>query len=312
MRKNYINHLLSHIIFIALLTLAGCGGGNETTSQPNEDSTTTENTYPGLLEEDELPPISATEEDPEPEIDSTPNLSEDAPFNNLDLPSNTGFLSSAKSTMCGYTVPSKQLTGRVTLVQDGDSIKIGDANIRLDAIDAPELKQNYGIQSRDNLKSMVNGANVTVYYNKKDKYGRIVGMVFTNDCSFINLKQVITGSAWHYKQYQCELPAGLRSEFAAAQSNAEAAGLGLWKFIATPPWVYRNGVDTTPPSCSSDEPSWYIPISTPSTGGSSSSSSSGSSITPYVPVTGCKTVWVNSYTRKDGTRVRGHYRTTCY
>ena len=272
---------------LAVLALTACGGGSDP-----EPSTPVPST-----------PVVATEATPAPETPPLPQLELDAPLNNLDLAPNTSFATSSTATFCGYTVPSKFVTGVVTSVHDGDTIKIGTTTIRLDAIDAPELAQAYGSQSRDNLKSLVEGKSVTVYYSKVDKYGRTVGSVFASGCTFVNLQQVRSGSAWHYKQYQCEQPASLRTAFSAAQSAAESADLGLWAYVATPPWVYRNGADPTPPSCTSDDPVWYAPATTTPT---------TPVVTPYTPVTGCKTVWVNSYTRKDGTRVRGHYRTTCY
>jgi endonuclease YncB( thermonuclease family) len=280
--------ILTLVASLALLALTACGGGEDPTSSTPALTTL----------------VAATEATPVPEAPNPTQLERDAPSNNLDLASNASYSTSSTATFCGYTVPSKSIAGVATSVHDGDTIKIGATNVRLDSIDAPELAQTYGTQSRDNLKSLVEGKHVTVYYSKVDKYGRTVGSVFTNSCTFVNLQQVRSGSAWHYKQYQCEQPASLRKEFAAAQSAAESADWGLWAFVATPPWVYRNGADPTPPTCTSDDPVWYAAPATtiPTT----------PVVTPYTPVTGCKTVWVNGYTRKDGTKVKGHYRTTCY
>ena len=47
--------------------------------------------------------------------------------------------------------------------------------IRLAGIDAPERKQAYGLASRKHLASIVAGKQVTVEYQKRDRYGRIVG-----------------------------------------------------------------------------------------------------------------------------------------
>jgi len=238
-------------------------------------------------------------------------LASDAPVNNLDLAVNANYTTATPSTQCGYGVPSKTFTGTVTSVHDGDTITVNGTSVRLDAIDAPELAQSYGTQSRDNLASLLNGKVVTVYSAKIDKYGRTVGAVFTTDCVYANLRQVQTGSAWYYKQYQCEQSAAMRDVFAAAQTAAQEAGLGLWASTATAPWVYRNGVDPTPPSCSTSQPNWASSSSNSGSGSSSGgagSSGSGSSGT----ASGCKLVWVNSYVRKDGTRVRGYYQTRCY
>ncbi len=72
------------------------------------------------------------------------------------------------------------LTGKVVKITDGDTLYVLDANykehkIRLAGIDAPERKQAYGLASRKYLASIVAGKQVTIEYQKRDRYGRIVG-----------------------------------------------------------------------------------------------------------------------------------------
>ncbi|MDH3669563.1 MAG: thermonuclease family protein [Gammaproteobacteria bacterium] len=72
------------------------------------------------------------------------------------------------------------LTGKVVKITDGDTLYVLDANykqhkIRLAGIDAPERKQAYGLASRKHLASIVTGKQVTIEYEKRDRYGRIVG-----------------------------------------------------------------------------------------------------------------------------------------
>ncbi len=72
------------------------------------------------------------------------------------------------------------LTGKVVKITDGDTLYVLDANykehkIRLAGIDAPERKQAYGLAARKHLASMVAGKQVTIEYQKRDRYGRIVG-----------------------------------------------------------------------------------------------------------------------------------------
>jgi len=72
------------------------------------------------------------------------------------------------------------LTGKVVKITDGDTLYVLDANykeykIRLAGIDAPERKQAYGLASRKHLALIVAGKQVTVEYQKRDRYGRIVG-----------------------------------------------------------------------------------------------------------------------------------------
>ncbi len=78
------------------------------------------------------------------------------------------------------TAFADSLTGKVVKITDGDTLYVLDANykehkIRLAGIDAPERKQAYGLASRKYLASTVAGQQVTVEYQKRDRYGRIVG-----------------------------------------------------------------------------------------------------------------------------------------
>lgn len=274
---------------VAALLVSACGGGD---SAPAVVTTAPDTT-------------TATESTPTP-APQAPQLEADAPNNNLDLATNANYATSTAATKCGYSVPSKVITGTVSTVHDGDTIKIGSTSIRLDSIDAPELTQTYGTQSRDNLAALVLNKQVTVYYSKLDKYDRTVGSVFTSDCTYANLQQVRSGSAWYYKQYQCEQPVSLRNTFAAAQAAAEAIDLGLWASTAMPPWVYRNGVDPVPPTCTGDSAVWTtgaLPVTAPVT---TPSTSTGTST--YTPTNGCFKVWVNGYRRANGTYVKGYYR----
>ncbi len=77
------------------------------------------------------------------------------------------------------------LTGKVVKVADGDSITVLDSTntqhrIRLQGIDAPERKQAFGNASRKHLAILVTGKTVTVQWNKRDRYRRIVGFVIVD------------------------------------------------------------------------------------------------------------------------------------
>ncbi len=99
---------------------------------------------------------------------------------------------------------ANSLTGKVVKITDGDTLTILDANykehkIRLAGINAPETKQAYGLASRTHLASIVAGQQVTIEYQKRDRYGRIVGKVWVNGIDAC-LEQVKAGLAWHYKK----------------------------------------------------------------------------------------------------------------
>jgi len=168
----------------------------------------------------------------------------------------------AARAQCGVDAGPYVLTGAVTSVHDGDTITVasptaGAVSVRLDSIDAPELVQPYGAQSRNALVAAVLGRQVTVTYAKSDQYGRIVGAVFSDSCLYVNLDLVRAGLAWYYKAYQCEISADTRNLFARAQADASQAGLGLWSQpSAEAPWFYRNGTEPTTPACTSATAAW--------------------------------------------------------
>ena len=93
--------------------------------------------------------------------------------------------------------------------------------IRLHGSDAPEKKQAFGNASRKFLSGLVANHVVRVSYSKRDRYGRIVGIVFL-DGRDVNLEMLKAGLAWHYKKYD-STPA-----YAQAESEAREAKRGLW------------------------------------------------------------------------------------
>lgn len=135
------------------------------------------------------------------------------------------------------------IEGKVVKVHDGDTVTLLDQNnkkmpIRLQGIDAPELKQAFGAAAQENLSRMVLGKQVTIYWTKMDKYRRTVGTIML-DGRDMNIEQVKAGVAWHFKKYEDEQPPEDRRTYAAAEQEARAAGLGLWsdaKSIAPGDW----------------------------------------------------------------------------
>lgn len=136
------------------------------------------------------------------------------------------------------------IEGKVVRVSDGDTITVLDADnkqhrIRFQGIDAPESKQAFGQASKENLSKMVFGKQVTVTWDKVDKYRRTVGKVLL-DGRDINIEQVKAGFAWHYKKYSEEQPAEDRVTYAKAEEEARAAKRGLWQDPnPTPPGEWR-------------------------------------------------------------------------
>lgn len=141
------------------------------------------------------------------------------------------------------------IEGKVINVHDGDTITVLDQDnkkfhIRLQGIDAPELKQEVGSVSQQNLSRLVLGKQVAIYWSKVDKYRRTVGTIML-DGHDVNIEQVKAGLAWHFKKYEDEQSPQDRITYAAAEQTARAAKLGLW--LAADPTVpgdWRQAVKT--------------------------------------------------------------------
>jgi endonuclease YncB( thermonuclease family) len=149
-----------------------------------------------------------------------------------------GFIANARIAF------SEILTGIVMSVHDGDTITLQSESsikkIRLAGIDAPEIKQPHGIESRDALRQEIMARTVTIDTNKKDKYGRSVGKVLLNN-EDINLKQVRRGLAWVYTDYIKELSAEDRELYKSAEKAANDEHIGLWQDEQpVAPWKYRK------------------------------------------------------------------------
>ena len=100
---------------------------------------------------------------------------------------------------CSNPPITDTFTGTVTKVHDGDSIHITQEGekrviIRLAGIDAPEIKQPFGIASRDKLRSMVLNRTANAKCHKTDRYQRQVCVVYF-DGENVNLQMVRAGMA---------------------------------------------------------------------------------------------------------------------
>jgi endonuclease YncB( thermonuclease family) len=118
---------------------------------------------------------------------------------------------------------ARSQTGKVTFVADGDSIYVGDWEIRLAAIDAPERDQPYGQQSKKTLVDMIDGRVVRVEPVTTDDHGRTVAHVYrVNDGLHVNAAMVEQGAAWVYRRYAND------PSLIALENTAKRGTKGLW------------------------------------------------------------------------------------
>lgn len=136
--------------------------------------------------------------------------------------------------------PGKALSGKVVGISDGDTFKLlVDGNktirVRLFGIDAPEKEQDYGTQAKQALSNLIFAKEVQVEQKNKDRYGRIIGVVYVNNIN-VNEELLRQGMVWHYTEFD-------KSErWAELSKEARQGKMGLWnKRNPTPPWQWRKG-----------------------------------------------------------------------
>lgn len=141
--------------------------------------------------------------------------------------------------------PKSDFTGRVVAIGDGDSITVLDETrterrVRFFAIDAPELNQSFGKQSKQHLSELIYGKTVKVEVHGRDRYERAVGKVFIDGLD-VNLEQIKGGFAWHYRAFENQQSSADRVTYRDAESAAREQQLGLWaESDPEPPWRYRK------------------------------------------------------------------------
>ncbi|EBY7051895.1 thermonuclease family protein [Escherichia coli] len=133
---------------------------------------------------------------------------------------------------------NQEIQGKVIRVLDGDTIEVlqdkKPVRIRLANIDAPEKKQAFGRWSANQLKALLAAQPVTVTYTQTDRYGRIIGRVFTTNGTDASRFMVQSGAAWVYERYNED------ESLPALQREAQEQKRGLWADAnPVPPWEWR-------------------------------------------------------------------------
>ena len=146
------------------------------------------------------------------------------------------------------------LLGRVVGITDGDTVTVLDANrvqhkIRLQGIDAPEKKQPFGEQSKENLSRLVFGKDVRVEWKKRERRERILGKVMVQPASCPTCPmtldaghaQITVGLAWWFRKYAREQSPQDRGAYEFSEQEARARRVGLWADPdPIPPWEWRR------------------------------------------------------------------------
>jgi endonuclease YncB( thermonuclease family) len=137
------------------------------------------------------------------------------------------------------------LVGKVVRVIDGDTVDVLDNSmdvhrVRLKGIDAPERGQAFYQVAKENLDDITINREVTISWNKVDKWNRIIGKVLLDDRD-VCLEQIRAGLAWHFKRYQNEHSEQDRQLYDSAEIEARSSRKGLWHDDSPiAPWMKRD------------------------------------------------------------------------
>ena len=130
------------------------------------------------------------------------------------------------------------VSAEVLRVIDGDSITVRvdqtSYRIRLAEIDAPEMDQAWGEESKSALQEKLENEEVAMEIIDVDRYSRLVARVFLNGRQ-INREMLEEGHAWVYLEY-------LRDEtLLDPEAKAKKKKVGLWASeAAVAPWLWRK------------------------------------------------------------------------
>lgn len=136
-------------------------------------------------------------------------------------------------------VLAQTFTARVIRVIDGDTLAVISGNtetrVRLAECDAPESTQPFGRNAAQFTSSIALDHTVTVYVQDKDRYGRSIAHIVTDQGLDVSTELIRAGFAWWYRQYSRNPTLG------TLEAQAHCAHRGLWiDPNPTPPWDWRH------------------------------------------------------------------------
>ena len=129
---------------------------------------------------------------------------------------------------------------RCTGVTDGDTITCLDTSgkqqtVRVSDIDAPEMSQSYGRESRNTLADFVFGKSLAISETKRNSNGLLACRISV-DGKDVGRAMVVAGAAWVDPQST--------SPYLNDQQDAQKSGKGLWsKAAPIPPWEHRKSAE---------------------------------------------------------------------
>jgi endonuclease YncB( thermonuclease family) len=143
------------------------------------------------------------------------------------------------------TIIEKQFTtGVVSRVIDGDTVEMDIegklVNVRLFGVDAPELDQPFGFESKDALARRILGEEIIIVPRDIDRYDRLVaGLYRSTDKGILSINSVMT-----YAGFVCAYRDYLGDEleyYLLYETDAKKHKRGIWAAAgAVSPWDWRK------------------------------------------------------------------------
>ena len=145
-----------------------------------------------------------------------------------------------------FSCPARaDYSGKVLAVADGDTLTVlvdrRQVEIHLAEIDAPELKQAFGQQSRQSLADLCIGKDAVVHETGRKRNGRPTGRVHCSGTD-ASAEQVRLGMAWVYQRHTQSA-----SPLYFLEDAAQRRHTGLWADKSpVRPWIWRRGQRNQP------------------------------------------------------------------
>ena len=141
---------------------------------------------------------------------------------------------------CAGLLDAAGFAGAVVAVQDGDTLTVLHQDqivrVRLSGVDCPEKNQPFGAEAHSFTADLALGQTVTVFGEKRDRYGRVVATVVLPGGRNLNYAVVAAGLAWWYREFA---PGNVELE--RLESEARTQRRGLWAAAGqVPPWEWRK------------------------------------------------------------------------
>ena len=157
------------------------------------------------------------------------------------------FIVLAAILACAAPANAQAPVAGIGQAKDGDSLMVGDTEVRLFGIDAPEWEQHCkrngqewscGTAAADKLKGLVTGKHVVCSRVGMDEHKRVLGRCMAG-ATDVNRAMVASGYAVAFRRYS--------SDYISAEDSAKVNKRGIWAGTFQMPSDFRHAGDAPAP-----------------------------------------------------------------